>query len=505
MPAETKYQTTFANVKIKSLVSSERDEYLALAASSNLKSFIPEIDAAKNPDLLPVSFNACVVNRVNRNGDVISTAEARNVCANFINKHINIEHNRKRVIGVILKSGYSEFGTDKPLTEEEALSMDGPFNITLGGVVWRAVSPEVANFLEEASDPMGENYDAVSASWELGFNDYKVMVLPEGEKNINRAEKVIEGAKEIEDCRAVLKSYGGSGTKDGKTYVRNIFSSVVPMGIGLTENPAAEVKGVFVQMLKAMDGENEVEEEEENEVEEMDDSSTPKDPAPQDLAPSNAKDQILTQEPQKSVITNKTMKLNSIEDLTDENLKESKASDVMTFIQDSIKAASEQFASEKEQLEKAAQEAAQTAKDLEAAKQKLAEELAAVQASLKDLQEKESARAAQETYNQRMSSFDEKFELSAEDRRVIASQIREMSEDQYDSFAKNMDVLLAPKSKSAKPSETTASADPDGTLDKVTDSKVAEGSVSHGVKTSEDSLVEKYKSAFSEKSIKFTL
>ena len=53
-------------------------------------------------DLLPVAFNACVVNRVNKNGDVINTATALDICKNFINKPINVEHNRSNIVGVIL-------------------------------------------------------------------------------------------------------------------------------------------------------------------------------------------------------------------------------------------------------------------------------------------------------------------------------------------------------------------------------------------------------------------
>lgn len=502
MSIKRKYESTFANVKIRSLIAAERDEYLALAASSNLKSFIPEIDASKNPDLLPISFNACVVNRINKNGDSISSAEAKEVCASFINKQINIEHNRKRVVGVVLKSGYSEFGTDKPLTEEEALSMSGPYNITLGGVVWRAVSPEVANFLEEASDPSSENYDSVSASWELGFDKYKVVVLPEGEKNLSNAEKTIDGQIEIEDCKAVLKAYGGSGVKDGKNYARVLSSNLVSMGIGLTENPAAEVKGVFVQALE-MDDPTEKEDEEDEPMEE--EKEEEKDPSESSAQIQN---QELKNQQEKSVIKNKTMKIEKIEDLTDENLKEASASMVMDVLQTEIKAASVKFAAEKEQLQKTTDEALQNAKDLEEAKQKLSDELASVQASLKELQDKESAREAQELFSQRMNSFDEKFNLSSEDRKVIASQIRDLSEDEFVGFAQNMDVLLSAKAKGAQAESEASTVENDSAesaIDTITKDKEAEGSVSHQVKTAEPTtLTEKYKNAFSSESVKIS-
>ena len=105
-----KYTTTFSSV-IKPLVSEEKDKYLALASLMEIGNFIPSVDTEKNVDLLPVAFNAAVVNRVNKNGDVIDTATAAAIYKDFINKPINLEHNREKIIGVILTAGFSEFGT----------------------------------------------------------------------------------------------------------------------------------------------------------------------------------------------------------------------------------------------------------------------------------------------------------------------------------------------------------------------------------------------------------
>ena len=124
-----KYTTTFSSV-IKPVVSEEKDKYLALASMVELEKFLPDVDIEKNIDLLPVAFNAFVANRVNKNGDVVDTDTAVDVYKSFINKQINIEHNRERVVGCILNAGFSEFGTDEPLTEEEVKSMKGPFNIS---------------------------------------------------------------------------------------------------------------------------------------------------------------------------------------------------------------------------------------------------------------------------------------------------------------------------------------------------------------------------------------
>ena len=138
---EFKYKTIFSST-IKPLVSEEKDKYLAMASILDIGDFIPDVDTGKDIDLLPVAFNACVANRVNKNGDVVDSKTAMSMYKNFVNKPINLEHKRDRVVGVILAAGFSEFGTDKPLNEKD-IEGDDPFNITLGGVIWKWLIPEL--------------------------------------------------------------------------------------------------------------------------------------------------------------------------------------------------------------------------------------------------------------------------------------------------------------------------------------------------------------------------
>ena len=158
---ENKFSTIFSS-SIKPLVSEEKDKFLALASLVDVANFIPNIDTEKNLDLLPMAFNACVANRVNKNGDVIDTETAIEIYKNFINKPINIEHNRKNLIGVILTAGFSEFGTDQPLTEEQVKDKTEPFNITLGGVLWRVVNQSLTDLVEDSNDETSENYKKIS-------------------------------------------------------------------------------------------------------------------------------------------------------------------------------------------------------------------------------------------------------------------------------------------------------------------------------------------------------
>ena len=102
-----KYEfTTIFSSEIKPLVSEEKDKYLALASLVNISDFVPEVDTDINVDLLPIAFNACVVNRVNKNDDVVDSETAVAMANHFVNKPINIEHDRHRVIGIILDASF---------------------------------------------------------------------------------------------------------------------------------------------------------------------------------------------------------------------------------------------------------------------------------------------------------------------------------------------------------------------------------------------------------------
>ena len=194
--------TTIFSSEIKPLVSEEKDKYLAMASLVEVGDFIPEVNTSKNVDLLPIAFNACVINRVNKNGDVVDSDTALAMYKDFVNKPINIEHNRDRVVGVILTAGFSEFGTDNKLTEEQVKEQKGPFNITLGGVVWKVVNNKLSEIIENAGDPTSEDYLKISASWELGFSEYNVVVSSGGEKNIENAE-TISDVNKIQELKAL--------------------------------------------------------------------------------------------------------------------------------------------------------------------------------------------------------------------------------------------------------------------------------------------------------------
>ena len=411
-----KFSTIFSS-EIKPLVSEEKDKYLAMASLVEVGEFVPDVDTKKNVDLLPVAFNACVINRVNKNGDVVDTPTAIAMYKDFINKPINIEHNRDRVVGVILATGFSEFGTDKPLTEEEVKELKGPFNITLGGVVWKVVNNRLSDIIENASDPTSDDYLKISASWELGFSDYNIILSANGEKNIENAE-IVTDVEKLEELKSSLKGFGGSGMlDDGAGVYRQVVNDVVPLGIGLTENPAADVVGVAVKLK-----EKEEIVKQENKSSKTEENS------------SQIEEKNVTNHKELTVMD----KLTDIKQITDESLKagEVQASVITDFIENQLQEASEKFVEEKHEVEtklKAAEEAQVT----------MTSDFEAMKKELEEIKEAQAAKAAEDLFNQRMAAFDAEYELDDEHRSIIASDIKDMNEEDFDSYAKKMEVLLS--------------------------------------------------------------
>ena len=431
-----KYTTTFSSV-VKPVVSEEKDKYLALASMVELEKFLPNVDVEKNVDLLPVAFNAFVANRVNKNGDVVDTDTAVAMYDNFVNKPINIEHNRKSIVGTILTAGFSRFGTDEPLNKNDVKNLKEPFNVTLGGVIWKIVDEDLANKIENSSDPTSNEYMGISASWELGFSDYNLVVLEGEEKNIENGLEISD-PDEVEKHMDKLKGFGGKGKFDDNSSIyRKVVNNVIPLGIGLTENPAADVKGVLT--------ENGITEE-------------------KALAEESLEKETISQNTNKTVKTKKVeaMKIENLKDITDESLQTLTASAIHEFIQESLKKASEEYSSQKTDQEESLNDAREKHETLSKEHDTLKTQLEDVVAQLGKLEAEKAEKEKLEAFNQRMASFDERFNLNDEDRKVLASQIKDLDEEQFTDFDKSVSVLLSSKARSEEdeaPAEEAAPAE----------------------------------------------
>jgi len=483
------------------MVSEDKDKYLSLASQLDIEKFIPGIDTEKEIDLLPVAFNACVANRANRNGDVIDTSTALEIYKSFINKPINVEHNRQKVCGVILSAGFSEFGTEEVLAEEKLEEGNHPFNITLGGIIWKVVNDKLADVIEESNDPTSDNYMSISASWELGFSEYNLVLTEGGDKNIE-SSVIVSDKSEIESLKANLKAFGGTGeTEDGKSIYRKVIGQVVPLGIGLTETPAADVKGVIVSpKLPATDSEASVSED-------------------KVLDKKIEKTSINISQSEKINVKNKKviMKIESLKDISDENLQELSASSISDFIEDELQKASEEYIAQKQEVEnnlKAAQEEIEALKDNSEESKKSFE---AVQADLERIKKEVAAKEAEERFVTRMTNFDDAYVLTDEDREIIAHDIKDMNDEDFEAYSKKMSVLLNAKdreslekaeaaaqvAKASVEPEEKASEEPepkpaDKVVEEALDSSEAEASeVPVSSETEESTTYDKYKDAFS--------
>jgi len=491
------YTTSFSST-VKPLVSEQKDEILAIASLEEIGKFLPEIDTDKNVDLLPIAFNACVVNRANKNGDVIDANTAIDVYGSFINKPINIEHNRERLIGVILTAGFSEFGTDIPIEAEEVVERTDPFNITLGGVVWKAVNLELADKIEDSSDPSSESFMKVSASWELGFTDYEIAIVSEG-KNIADAE-IVSAEKDVDALKQYLKGFGGSGVlEDGRSAYRKVINDVVALGIGLTVNPAADVKGLISPKTIKEDNQEEFLEKEAKSSES------------EEKMQKTEKNSSQTME--KNVANNKgkVMKINSTKDISDENLQELTASHIAELIESELKTASEKYAEEKREVETQLQAAQDQATALEEDQEKLKADFNAVKEELEKLNSEIAAKEAEDKFNQRMSMFDDTYELSDKDREVIASELKDMNDETFEAYASKMAILLSAKSKEqiakleveksteeqeAKASEENKEASNEVLEEAISQAEEEKEEIPASAEASEQTVYDKYKQAF---------
>jgi hypothetical protein len=213
------------------------------------------------------------------------------------------------------------------------------------------------------------------------------------------------------------------------------------------------------------------------------------------------------------------MKIKSIKDITDENLKELSASAISDFIEDELKEASEKYLEEKQEIQKSLDATKEEAKSLQEDSEKTKEELAKVKDALEGLEAEKVEREAEEAFNLHMATLDEEYDLTDEDREVIASDIKDMNEAAFEDYRKKVSVLLRDKNKKAieaaqatvedktESAVETAQAD---TTEKVEESKEAEETVDEVLDSAETeaaevpvsttaeepSVYEKYKKAF---------
>jgi hypothetical protein len=419
---------------------------ISSANIENLRSLIPNsVNLEKNIDLMGVAFNAAVVNEFNRNGDGINTKTAIESVQQFIHKPTNIEHNKKKVVGHIVNAGFSDY-SDSSLLVNIDEETDQPFNIALGAVVYKTVDKDFFETLKTSTDPKSKMHNKVSASWEVGFSEYKIAV---GSKNLKDAE-IISDPQKVDEMKGMLKGFGGKGmTEDGKPIYRLISGKIYPLGIGFTMKPAANVQGVIS---------NEYESEEDNKDEISKSNKT------QTKVLEKISDKI-SQNLKNTVNNTKIMDLETLlseikASLTEKKFSEEAIAGMTATFADAIKQKDDEYKASLEAAEQEKAEIASAKEELQNSVESIKEELKAAQERIEKFESEKAAQEAVARFNSRMEEIDSIYELEESDSSFIAEKIKGLdeSDEAFASFKDELAVFWASKNKEAKAKQEEAIA-----------------------------------------------
>ena len=450
-----KYKSIFSSEIQASSISKESSVDVSKASLESLKSLMPEgIDLDGNIDLLAVAFNAAVVNVFNKNHDGINTETAKAVSKYFIHKPTNIEHKKQKVVGHIISSGFSKFGTNEILEASDISDSYEPFNIALSALVYKTVNPDFADLLEKSANKDDGMHNVISASWEIGFNDYAIAI---GSRNLKEAE-IVTDEKQKEDLKKYLKAFDGEGLMDDGTEIyRLVAGDVYPLGIGFTTNPAANVKGVIQLDKKDEEPEEVAAQEKQEKIEVNFDKFLKKIINIKKNSSHTEKTHVISDKPN----LNKTVQKMETQELIDQlketisasssdKFSEEAVANIVKVVSDAIREKSDVYVQEKADLENQKQEIEAAKIESENKIKELEEKLTASEETLSKIQAEQEEAKKLQLFNDRMSALDEEYELSDEDRKILASEVKtlENAEEAFAGYQEKLQVIFKHKSKS---------------------------------------------------------
>ena len=444
------YKARFDNI-VNASLNFDYNVLLSNASIDSLKSIIPSsVDLNKNIDLIGTAFNAAVVNKFNKNGDGIDTNTALAFKNYFVHKPTNIEHKKARVVGHIVNSAFSSFGENKILSDEEVKNKFDPFNIALAAVVYKTVDRNFADALIKSNDKDSNLYQKISASWEIGFNDYLIAI---GSDDLKNAE-IISKKEHLEEFKKYLKGFDGPGRlNDGTPVYRLVTGRIYPLGIGFTTNPAADVRGVIIDDGSSLIENSDIDEDENESIEvnsnQILDLFSKK--ISQDQKPTVNNNKIKTMDLEQII---SALRAVLSEQSSDKSLEFSEKSiaNISNRIAESIKSKNEEFKSKLQAEEEAKQKAIAEAQALRGEVEKNNSLLSETRAKLTELENTIASQAAQELYNSRMSLLDSEYDFDDADRSILAKEISGLdnSDESFASYKEKVSVLFKHKNKAFK-------------------------------------------------------
>lgn len=498
-----------ADVQASKLEEEEIEQIAKASSLESLKDLYPTLKEG-NEDLLKVSFNVAVANLVNSNGHGILGADANEVMESFVHKPFNIEHETSMIVGHATNYGFTSFGENKiipKITARYSKRLE-PFNMALGGVVYKRADNHYADLLKEsATDERSYWYNSISASWEMLYDEY---VIALGSKRLADAEIITDDKQVAELTKYLADEKGGSGfMNDGTPVYRIVSGGLLGAGSAFTFHPAADVKGLNVEdesdakkkckkVYSNEDTEEFANEEDKPEIE----ASKEKENILEIVAEIK-KD--VSQLKDTSVTKKRIMKIKDITDINEDTLKEVQASEIRDFIKVELAEAAkkyEELEAAKAEAEKAkADELQAKADEVEEKVQKVSELEASVESLQEELKEIKEAKAAQEkqdTFNARMETIDNEFEVEDEQRAIFAKQIRDLSDEEFKSWVSDLKTILA-----SKPETETETEEEEGGSERTLSSASSTEDVPNAQDQEEDSSndLEKYRKSFAKATV----
>ena len=446
-----KYKTKLDNISVACHKVGSKDFQISKASLDELKKLSPNINFEDNPDLLGVSFNLAVPNMVNHNGDGISGATAAKIAKRFVNKYLNIEHNKKRVIGHITNYGFNKLSDNSPMSEEEAGKTLDPFYLSVAGVIYKTVDSSFTSLMIRNSDPADSFKNSISASWEIGFSNYYLAV---GSENLKDAD-IITDPETVAEYSKYLKCRDGNGRlPDGTIINRVIVGEIYPLGGGFTTNPAAQVNGVVAfdsnVSVSLRDSEDENEDEEQQDLEMQDASKDYRHEVMAFLA--NKKSNSISEIKNVKNINHMDLEKLIVElksALLEKKFGEEAVASMTSQFTEAIKQKDTEYR-ESLAAEKTAKEQAQKLYDETVASvEQMKASLAATQEELNKIKEQKAQEEAVARLNARVSELDAAYELSDEDRKVIINEVQalEAVEEAFASYKEKFGVVWKHKNK----------------------------------------------------------
>ena len=383
------------------------------------ESLLPEgFDPDQNIDVLPVVFNLAKVNEFNKNGDGIDAKTAVAAVKRFINKPINIEHKKDKIVGHMINASFSEREFDFKNNDIESYAdKKEPFYMNAAGLIYRSIYPQLAEAIEDASEKDDESYQSISTSWELAFKEFEVAV---GSKFLE--DSTIATGAEKEELKQYVKGLGGKGEDpQGKPVNRLIVGQTYPLGAALTRNPAAAVKGVY----------------------------TDKD---------DANDKKIEKISRNANINVKSDKLKNIFNMDKEQFDQlitqlsksvasavkegSEAKTVSETIRDTLVEHNESWTTKMEVEKEATAKAEAELEELKDSFKQTKEELDALKNDVE-------AKAAVDLFNDRMNFIDSDYELNDKELALVTAEVKELgsSEEDFNNYKDKLEVIFAHKLK----------------------------------------------------------